>query len=319
MTAQEGGEARGRVLILGIPYFGERLARELGELGWQARYFPHPGRDLRAWARIAWQVMRADVLYLLSSRVEKWSPQDWMMRFRRKPVVIHWVGTDVKVARAAHRRGRVSVRIAERAQHWCDAPWLVDELRTIGLVAEFVALPITLHEGRSPALPSEFGVLMYCPREEAYREVFDLETMLRLPPEFPDAKFYLVASPPESLPGPLPENLEALPWVEEMDAMYRKSTVLVRLTHHDGQSFMVAEALSRGRYVIWTHPMGGCIQARTFEEVVAAIRQVKERHDDGSLSTNLEGRRAATGLYGKSRPLMDIDERLRILVAAQGG
>ncbi len=305
---------RGRALILGIPYFGEKLASELAGLGWDARYLPHPGRSPRGWARVIAALIHADVLYLVSSRIEKGSPQDWMLRLRRKPVVIHWVGTDVKLAREVHRKGRVSVRIAEKAHHWADAPWLVEELRTIGVSSEYVPLPITLHEGRSPALPSEFAVLLYCPREPAYREVFDLETMLRLPEAFPGVPFLLIASPPESLPGPLPPNLTATEWVDDIEPVYKRTTVLVRLTHHDGQSFMVAEALSRGRYVIWSHPMPGCIQASTFEEVSAALHALLEKHAAGTLSTNLEGRRAATSRFGRNRPLLEIDERLRVLV-----
>lgn len=243
--------------MLGIPYFGKKLEADLEALGWRARYLPHPGRNPFRWLRVLWQVLRADVLYLVSSRIERGSPQEWMLRLRRRPVVIHWVGTDVKLAREVHRRGRVSVRIAEKAHHWCDAPWLVDELRTVGVSSEFVPLPIALHEGRTLAMPDDFAVLMYCPKEPEYREVFDLETMLRLPGEFPKVPFTLVASPEESLPGPLPPNLEALAWVDDMEPLYRKSSVYIRLTHHDGQSFMAAEALSRGRYVIWTHPMPG--------------------------------------------------------------
>lgn len=311
---EERPAVRGRALILGIPYFGEKLAAELSELGWDARYLPHPGRSVKGWLKVAGAVLRADVLYLVSSRIDRGSAQDWMFRLRRKPVVIHWVGTDVKLARDVHRKGRVSVRIAEKANHWCDAPWLVEELRTIGVSSEYVPLPIKLHEGRSPALPSEFGVLLYCPREPAYREVFDLQTMLRLPAAFPDVRFTMVASPAESLPGPLPANLEALAWVDEMEPLYRATTVLVRLTNHDGQSFMVAEALSRGRYVIWTHPMPGCIQAQGFDEVRDALRALLEKHRAGALPTNLEGRRAATSRFGKNRPLLEIDERLQVLV-----
>lgn len=314
MTEEGTPLRRGRVLLLGIPYFGMKLETDLQALGWRARYLSHPGRNPLGWLRVVWQVLRADVLYLVSSRIEKRSPQEWMLRMRRRPVVIHWVGTDVKLAREVHRRGRVSVRIAEKAHHWCDAPWLVDELRTVGVSSEFVPLPIGLHEGRSPAMPAEFAVLMYCPKEPEYREVFDLETMMRLPGEFPDVPFTLVASPPESLPGPLPPNLEALAWVDDMEPLYRKSSVYIRLTHHDGQSFMAAEALSRGRYVIWTHPMPGCIEARGFGEVREALRKLIERHRAGSLGSNLEGKRAAMTRYGEGRPLAEIDERLRILV-----
>ena len=69
---------------------------------------------------------RADIVYLIGSRIDRASPQDRLLRLRRRPVVIHWVGTDVQIAVDEHRRHNVSLRVAERPIHWCDAPWLVD-------------------------------------------------------------------------------------------------------------------------------------------------------------------------------------------------
>ncbi len=315
MTAQPPPEAkRGSILILGLPYFGRLLARDLSGLGWNARYMDHPGRDAGGWAKVASAATRAAIVYLIGSRIDRGSPQDNLLRFRRKPVVIHWVGTDVQFAIEEHRRNNVSVRIAERAIHWCDAPWLVDELRTAGVRSQFVPLPIPIDEGPPPALPGRFSVLLYYPVDDEDRRLFDAGTLLRLPAAFPEVHFTLVPSPPETLPGPLPPNLDARPWVEDMDALYRETTVLVRLTWHDGQSFMAAEALSRGRYVIWTQPMPGAIQAAGFEQVSAALRRLVERHRAGNLPLNAEGRRAALDRYGGGGPLAEIDERLRALL-----
>ena len=145
--------AGGRVLILGLPYFGRRLAGELAGLGWNASYLSHPGKDAAGWARVALGVAKADVVYLVGSRAERGSPQDRLLRLRRKPVVIHWVGTDVQIAIDEHRRGRLSPRIAGKPQHWCDAPWLVEELRTAGIVSEYV--PLTTGEGGALATSDE--------------------------------------------------------------------------------------------------------------------------------------------------------------------
>ncbi len=315
MTGQPPIETkRGSILILGLPYFGRLLVRDLAGLGWNARYIDHPGRHVGGWAKVASAATRADIVYLIGSRIDRGSPQDNLLRFRRKPVVIHWVGTDVQIAVEEHRHDNVALRIAERATHWCDAPWLVEELRSAGVSSEFVPLPIPVEEGPPPPLPARFGVLLYYPVDRQARAVFDFDTMLRLPEAFPDVHFTLIPSPPETLPGPLPANLEARPWVDDMDPLYSETTALVRLTTHDGQSFMAAEALSRGRYVIWTHPMPGAIQATGFEQVSAALRGLVERHRSGNLPLNAEGRRAALDRYGGGRPLADIDERFRALL-----
>jgi hypothetical protein len=314
MTASVDSERRGRVLILGLPYFGKLLAGELSALGWKAEFLAHPGRSAAGWARVAKAAARADIVYLIGSRIDRGSPQDRLLRLRRKPVVIHWVGTDVQIAVDEHRRHNVSLRVAERPTHWCDAPWLVDELRTIGVVSQYVPLPIPVEAAPAPPLPEQFCVFLYYPVDAFDREVFDIDTMLRLPLEFPQVRFLMAPSTAETLPGPLPPNLETRDWIDDMDAQYRETTAIVRLTSHDGQSFMVAEALSRGRYVIWTHPMPGCIRAEGFEQVTRALRGLVERHEAGTLKPNAHGRRQVLERFGKGRPLAELDERLRGLL-----
>lgn len=303
-----------RIVILGLPYFGEMLARLLGARGWEAVFLPHPGRSARGWLALLPKLARADVVYLIGSRIEKGSPQDRLMLLRRKPVVIHWVGTDVLIAAEEHARGRTSRRIAERATHWCDAPWLVEELRGIGVGASHLPLPIPLPQGEPPPLPEEFAVLLYLPVDAFDREVFDMETLLRLPDEFPDLRFVLLPSPTESLPAPLPPNLEARGWVRDMDAVYREISCMVRLTSHDGTSFMVVETLARGRQAIWTFPMAGAIQARGFEEVTQALRGLVARHAAGNLGFNAEGREFVLTNFASGRLLSALDERLRALL-----
>ena len=313
MSDRAGSEQRGRILILGLPYFGELLTKDLRSLGWDAQFLPHPGRSAMGWARVAKAALRADVLYLIGSRIDRKAPQDRLLHLRRGPTVIHWVGTDAQIAVEEHRRGNVSERVAERPVHWCDAPWLVEELRTIGVVSEYVSLPIPIEAAQAPPLPEQFRVLLYYPVDAFDREVFDAKTILRLPEAFPEIPFILIPSPPETLP-PLPPNVDARGWIDGLDEVYREITVVVRLTSHDGQSFMVAEALSRGRYVIWTHPMPGCIQAEGFEEVERALRELVGQHQAGELKPNQAGRQAVLERFGNGKPLRELDERLRALL-----
>ncbi len=305
---------RGRILILGLPYFGRMLEGLLRDRGWQASYAPHPGRSPAGWARLAPQVARADIVYLIGSRLDRGSPQDLLMRLRRRPVVIHWVGTDVQIALEEHVRRNVSPRLAENASHWCDAPWLVDELRGIGIRSEHVPLPIPGLAGEPPPLPARFRVLFYLPVDAFDREVFDMETLLRLPREFPEIEFIEIPSPPETLPAPLPPNLEARGWVDDMDALYRTISVYMRLTSHDGMSFMAAECLARGRQVIWTFPLPGAIQASGYESVATALRDLADRHKAGTLGLNDEGRAHMLEHFDADRLTTALDERLRALL-----
>lgn len=303
-----------RILILGLPYFGRMLASLLGERGWAAAYEEHPGRNVKAWANLVRKVARADVIYLIGSRIERRSPQDMLMRIRRKPVVIHWVGTDVQIALDEAEAGRVSQRIAKNATHWCDAPWLVDELATIGVESQHLALPVPGLPAEAPPLPARFHVLLYLPVDAYDREVFDMETLLRLPAAFPDIDFTLIPSPAATLPAPLPRNLTAHGWIEDIDSFYRDVSVYVRLTSHDGTSFMVLECLARGRQVIWTFPMRGAIQAEGFEAVAAHIRELAAKQRAGELELNEVGRQYVLANFDQGRLTRDLSQRLRTVL-----
>ena len=315
----EAGEVpRGpRVLILGLPYFGTILERELRHRGWRARFVPHPGRSAAGWARLGGQLLRSDLLYLVGSRADRASGQARLLRWWRRPCVIHWVGTDVVFATDAHARGDLSSDVARKATHWCDAPWLVEELAEIGIASEYVSLPVVGLAEEAPPLPAEFRVLLYLPRDPIDRAGFDAETILALPTAIPGVPFTLVPSPPETLPQPLPANLTALPWVEDLDGVYRETTVYVRLPHHDGTSHMAVEALSRGRYVIWSAPFEGAIRASGQDEVVAALRGLLDLHARGELGLNTAGIARVKTAFDPAVAIGEVDRRLRALLRAR--
>ncbi|MEO6397197.1 MAG: hypothetical protein ABIP13_01900, partial [Tepidiformaceae bacterium] len=138
--------------------------------------------------------------------------------------------------------------------------------------------------------------------------------LLRLPLEFPRTRFVLLPSPAETLPQPLAPNLEARGWVDDMDAVYREISCMVRLTSHDGTSFMVVETLARGRQAIWTFPMEGAIQASGFEGVAGALRKLLSQHRAGELRPNEEGQAYVRRHFDRETLLAALDQRLRALL-----
>ena len=51
-----------------------------------------------------------------------------------------------------------------------------------------------------------------------------------------------------------------------MMEIYKQTSLLIRLTKHDGFSSMVLEALSLGRNVIWTYKIPHCFQTEAERE-----------------------------------------------------
>ena len=287
------------------------LGDVLRDQGWDARFLEHPGRSPAAWLRVVSAVLRADLLYLVSARLERGSPLDRLLRWWRIPAVVHWVGTDVLIAADAHRAGRLSEVVARSATHWADAPWLVGELREMGIRSEVVPLPVPGIVEEAPPLPTVFRVLFYLPVDAFDREVFDMETMLRLPLEMPEVEFVLIPSTAETLPGPLPPNLSTRGWVTDMDALYREISVLARLVSHDGMPFMVLEALSRGRHVVYSYELPGVVAARGYDAVREAVAELYEAHRRGELGPNETGRRWVAETHAFGPAAAAIDAKLR--------
>jgi hypothetical protein len=126
------------VAIGGLPYFGQRLAALLDGCGWQATYLETRAWEPRAALRALRRAAAADVVYLVGGQIERLSRPHLLRLALRRPVVMHWAGSDVLYARRAHTAGRATAALVRGVTHWAGAPWLVEELRALGVRARWL-------------------------------------------------------------------------------------------------------------------------------------------------------------------------------------
>lgn len=257
---------RPRVVVIGLPFFGARVARSLRQQGFRARYVPHPGRDLRAWLRAIPVLARADLIYTIGSSSRKWGPADVLAKARRR-IVMHWAGTDVLHALRDQQAGRESQYLLQRAHHWAAAPWLVEELEPLGVRAEARALPMVIKTGTDLPLPETFRVLVFLATEP--HSAYDIEGTMKVIESLPEIPFVMVGG---YRPAEIPSNLEVVGWVEDMQPQYARTSVFLRLVHHDAMSHSVIEALGYGRQVLWSYKIEGVTQVDSPEEAIAVLR-----------------------------------------------
>lgn len=281
-----------RISVVGLPFYGERAAAGLREAGFDARHARRPASPF-GWPASYARLLRSDLIYAIGSSVEKNSPLDLLARARRR-ILLHWVGSDVEHALGVHGRGRTSPRLV-RATHWVDAPWLADELLPLGIRAQLHPLPIPTAIGEPAPLPETFRVLVYLP--EGPSDVYDVFSTLEVMRALPGITFLIAGGFEPALPLP---NVQSLGYVQDMPALYRDCAAFLRLTRHDGMSHSVIEALSFGRYVVWSRPTPGALLAHDTGEAVAALRGLHQRFLSGDLPPNLEGATAVTQTYGWS-------------------
>ncbi|MGH2587773.1 MAG: hypothetical protein ACRDJE_22860 [Dehalococcoidia bacterium] len=278
-----------RVAVGGLPYFGRRLAELLDGDGWRTWYL-----ETRAWEpRAALQALRqaasADGVYMVGGQVERWSRPHLLRAALRRPMAMHWAGSDVLSARRARMAGRSAKALLHGVTHWAGAPWLVEELRPLGVCARWLPHSWVDAPPAMPPLPrsdaSPFTLLTYLPEKRA--AFYGGEAVLRLARALPEVEVLVTGT--RSLTWPAPPNVRCLGWVEDMAPLYARAHALLRLPHHDGLSFMVQEALAFGRYAVWTHAFPGAIAARNPDQAIAAVRALSCNHAEGSLRLNETG------------------------------
>jgi hypothetical protein len=157
-------------------------------------------------------------------------------------------------------------------KHIVIAPWLVNELKEKDVSSEFYPTPIPYLDSEIKPLPKDFTILAYL-GYEGKENFYGKKIIDKLIENYP-AKFIILGSKQTQKN----ENLLFLGNVnhKDMAEIYAKSTVLIRLTEHDGFSNMVQEALQCGRYVIWSKHYDYTIYAETYDDVVERLKFISE-------------------------------------------
>jgi len=231
----------------------------------------------------------------------------------RKPIVIHWVGTDVlrvinpqtlNLKRRIKRCFLLSFfRIYKRCYHIAGAPWLKEELKLVGIEAKFIPVVSPMIKEDTPIypFPDTLTILSYIPlgREDFYGE----EKLLQIARRNPDIKFIVVANSPDRKPKDL-DNCEYLGWVsrDKMEELYKEATCVMRLTKHDGLSGLGMEALLRGRYLIFTYKHPFVNKAGTVEEIQKALDEIKLKK-----TPNYEGAQYVKENYSMEKVKSDLE------------
>lgn len=202
---------------------------------------------------------------------------------RRRPLIMIWAGSDV-VTIAEHPAELEYLRLA-KIIHWASGPELAGELAGLGIQAKYLPtafspIPTTLHP-----LPSAFTVLTYLPQPR--REFYGQRWVWEAARAMSDIRFVAVGTGgPE--PG-APPNIEYVGDVTDMEARYNAASVLLRVPEHDSLSQGVVEALAHGRHVVWNDALPGCIRVHSAAQTTAALRALRQAHDEGRLGLNEAG------------------------------
>ncbi len=276
-----------KIIIVGLPLFAERLANSLQEFDPSNKYISL-NTYYNHWHKIRarFLIPRADLLFSINGTILPSGVFD--LAFAKKiPVVMNWVGTDVLLAERAFLSGNFRENYVNQAIHFCEVDWIQDELNNIGISAEICNF-VSFEKKFEAKIPKEnkLNVLSYIPKERS--DFYGVEMFIKVAKNLPDVQFLIAGTDAEEY-EPLPENLQALGWVKNMDKVYDRTHVSVRIPEHDGLSTFILESLARGKEVIYKYAFDNCHSCINEDELTLRIEDLKAKFNRGEWKINSDG------------------------------
>lgn len=224
-------------------------------------------------------------------------------------VVMLWSGSDVLFAKDELAKGKMDPWVVGRV-HWAVSPWLAKEVRELGVDCEHVQVSF-VDPFKPVPLPEKFSVLVYTP-SLSKADLYGLDLILEVARRLPSVEFKLVGLEEGRIADP-PPNLKVFTRVD-LTAFYERATVIWRPVRHDGLPFMVLEALARGRHVLYSYPLNGCIQVTGAEMACRELERLRDLHESRKLPLNETGREYVAREYNPEKVRAEILNRWKQII-----
>ena len=302
-----------RVVLHGLPYFCEKLRDLVKSEEWEVRF--RANMTLAGLAAHAEDVQWCDLAYTWGGRVTM-GKFLWVARlFGKKKIVILWSGSDVLYAKNEYSAGRMSSWVAEKV-HWAVSPWVAEEVRSMGLPCEYVQASFVPPVASPPPLPTKFSVLIYVASVEK-RDLYGWDRMVEVADKLRSIEFNLIGlEQGQVLKGP--PNIKVHNRVD-IAPFFERASVIYRPVRHDGLSFMVLEALARGRHVLYSYPLPGCIHVTSVEMACKELQKLQALHDCHALGLNSAGIEVISRDYHPDKVQADLLRRWKEVLVAPAG
>lgn len=269
----------------GLTYFCGKLSRLIESEDWEV--LDRSGHSPLQLLELTRDLARCDLAYTWGGRISM-GKFLWTARvLGKRKIIMLWSGSDVLYAQRELAAGR-SVPWVNNMVHWGVSPWVAEEVRAMGLPCEYVQASFVNVVPRPKPLPKKFSVLVFV-RHVEKADLYGWDRIQEVAHRLPQIEFQLCGlREGPSLSGP--SNMKIHPWMDDLTPLLEQVTAVYRPVRHDGLSFTVLEALSHGRHVLYTYPLGGCIPVADTDMACAELKQLQAHHEAGTLGLNEAGR-----------------------------
>lgn len=271
--------------FVGLPYFAKKLCVDLSGYTSKQR-FRQFDTYYSKWDQLKAKLFlkRSDIVYSINGSLTGSRVFDTALD-NHIPLIMHWVGTDVLKAMDAVKNGKFRDDYRKKALHFCEVSWIQEELKSIGIEAEIVNFA-SFEKEFEPHIPSgRFTVLSYIADKRS--GFYGMNEFLQLAIDFPEINFVIVGTEANDY-EPLPNNVKAMGWVEDMGIYFDQAHMTMRFPEHDGLSNFILESMARGKQVLYRYAYTGCLASPTYEDLRSNLQKQFERYENGEFQLNKE-------------------------------
>ena len=241
-----------RIAIIGHRYFINKLSQFFKDKNYDIITISNIGKWNRNPFSFLNELKNVNLVYFFNGLGFKKIKNVIFLKFiLRKKVIVHFVGSDALklITRNFIEKMKWKIALKSANKVFGISQNIVNELSSF---VNIKYLPISFEEfnHKFQPYPLKFTAITYLPTVKDLN-FYGANFIYELIENNPDIDFIILGDNNNNLHF---DNVEFIPIDMNIDLsdLYERSSVLLRLTEHDGLSNMVLESLARGRHVIWT-------------------------------------------------------------------
>ncbi len=275
-----------KIIFTGIPYFSEKLVKELNEFDSNnSYYFFDTYYSFFDRIKFILHTANADLIISFNGVSANSKALNFAILLNKK-IWMQWHGSDVSIAVKAFKENKINSKYIKSSKHFTDASWLQKELGEIGIDSEIIHFKYVECKDKNKSFLTS-NILTYM--AEGKEAFYGYEIISEFAQKYPTITIDIVGSSGKKIEQKY-ENIKFHGWVDEnkMNELFIQNAIFIRLTQHDGNALSVIEALANGNEVIWTQPHKMTHLATNLAQLESKVLQLQKEVIERNLQVNTQ-------------------------------
>lgn len=264
-----------RVSIVGYDFFAKNLAFELQRFDRQNKYIYINKKGFINKVKGVISILLSKKIFIIGGEIYKSKIMDISLFFN-KEIYIEWAGSDVLKAKKFFEKGMINKNYIYKPVHFSESKWIQCELREIGIETKLCKASLCNIEKNNKDniefLTNNKSIIAFTYLGKNRENFYGLDNIIKLAEKFPNVKFRVCGTDGENLVHL--NNIEYLGWINNVNEELDNCNIFLRLIEHDGLSNTVLEALSKGKFVIYSYPFDYCETYKNDNELFAVFQKL---------------------------------------------